>query len=135
MAWTVSVSTVMLCTGVSTPFVLGAPDFPEMLDCREVSCGGALVTEPRLSALMLPFSLPLSFAIRLGFTLRVLSGGCSAASVCEDVSETPLVSSCLLLVSSESALGDARGLTSCTVSRVDVLAEDPRTGVFTPGTK
>lgn len=77
---TVSVSTVMLCSATSG-LVLEVGCFIEAVDCLVTRDGGAAPEAPvRISVLMLPFSLPLSFATEPAF------------SVCEEevVSETKL---------------------------------------------
>jgi hypothetical protein len=135
MEVTVSVSTVMLCEVLSPPFPFTVGGFTvEVLDCREDSGGGAVAEALLLSAFMLPVSLPLSLAMSFGFALKLLETCASVISACDEVSEI-ILSSRFSNAFSRLCWGDGRGLTSCTVSKVDVLLPELRVGVFVPGCK
>ena len=99
---TVSVSTVMLCNGTSV-LLLEMVCLIEAVDCLVVSGGGAAAVAPdRISILVLPVSLPLSFAGELAF---------SGWEV--EISEMMLLSSSFSNASSKSCcFGDVSGLAS-----------------------
>jgi len=122
MEVTVSVSTVMLCNGTSALlFEAVVLCLIEVVDCLAERGGGATPAAPdRISVLMLPFSLPLSFAGEPAFS------GCEV-----EVSEM-MLSSSFSDASSKPWFGEASGLASWTVSRVDGLAPGPRAGVLIP---
>lgn len=125
---TISVSTVMLCRDVSPAFPFPTAGLTEVLDCLVVNGGAIEDPAVRRLALMLPLSLPLSFI--LAFEAKLLMIEASAVSACED-SDMKL-SSNFSSIESSGTLGELRGLTSCTVSRVDALPPAPRAGVLAP---
>lgn len=90
---TVSVSTVMLCEVVSPDLALVVRGFRvDVLDCRELSGGGAGAEAHLLSSIALPLSLSLSLDTNLGFGLKLLETCTSAALCCEDATEMTLSS-------------------------------------------
>lgn len=129
---TVSVSTVMLCNDRSPVLVLVTPCLMQALDWRVVR-GGALAAPLRRPPLMLSVSLPLSLALvrPLAAFLTSPSGSTESAPPC-DASEMMLSSSFSPIDASGPPRGDPIGLTSWTVSRVEVLPPPPRAGVLTP---
>lgn len=133
---TVSVSTVMCCTDPSVSLALLIV-LVEALDCRDVSAGGTLVEACLvLSPLTLPLSLPLSLVEGGAVFSCRLRAESSSRSYSDPAWEMPLSSIFSMMLS--DSCGDARGLASCTVSRVFVVLLLPlaaRAGVFSPGCK
>jgi hypothetical protein len=122
----------MLCDVLSPGFAFAAGGFNvDVLDCRELRGGGAVAEALLLSTMMLPVSLPLSLVARFGFAL-VVEACTSAASCRVDASETTLSSKFSNAFSTLSC-GEGRGLTSCTVSRVEALPVERPVGVLDPG--
>lgn len=129
---TVSVSTIMLCADPSDGFPRTPLGFADVLDCLEVSGGGALVAAGRRSAALLPLSLPLSFGVTVPIfdcTGLVVVG--SARAGCEPARDVVL--RFRFSRASPSSRGDAGGLLSWTVSNVAGVPPVARIGVRIPG--
>lgn len=124
MDGTVSVSTIIAVCANSGRALLPL-SLLEVLDCLEVRVGGAPpVLGCRLSALMLPLSLPLSAGVRPDFGLAKAPDEGSMVGICESLTDWRWLSSFSIAAPS--------GLASWTVSSAVLLV---LAGVLAPGAR
>ena len=126
---TVSVSTVMLCWGVSAFALDEAGGLIDVVECLDVS-GGGMAADGSERDSVLPGAVSPAVPVIASAAEAVLD----SASLCrrDRVDSFARPAANLADASSKVCLGEVSGLASWTVSRVEVLPPDPRAGVLMP---